>query len=357
VARFVLFSDFLPEHPPTNEHAWRSEADLLVREGLAGVAVRLYRDYSLNLPADVLEILEHAQFNDMAATTAMVSRSQGGIQALRKAGIPFVITKGPGIAMLAPSISDRPFTDLDLVVEPSRFADAMGTLTASGYREDRLSVQPWESFNRFCREAVNLRTLEGGSIDLHHRIAPWYWSSGLTFDLLEDAASPIDVFGIPLPLISPEQNLLVSALHIVSDKGRPGQSTRVWRDFLLLARNCNLDLALEIASGAGLCGWLSWILKCLPLEFRPEELSSKLLKYNQTIKGRLRLKLLLPPRLGSEHTVGQMYRLPVPNAALFAAGMTIPSPTFLNLRYPDSPHPYLTWWDQSLKHFNTPRGQ
>jgi hypothetical protein len=205
-------------------------------------------------------------------------------------------------------------------------------------------MQPWTSFDRYCREAVNLRTENGGSIDLHHRISPWCWSGGLSFDVLNSAATVKNVFGVSLPLASSEHNLLVSALHVVSDRSRPGQSYRIWRDLLVLASSCPPSVVIAAARQTGTSAWLRWILGCLPIEVQPKELLGLLDGDRRQIEKRLRLRMLLPPRFGSQHHFGQIFRLPVSHAALFTAGTLVPSPMFLRLRYPDDKYRYLKWW-------------
>jgi hypothetical protein len=296
----------------------------------------------------VLDQLQKANFDDMASTITMVKQSKAGVGALLSAGIPFVVTKGPGIAVEGVSISDRPYTDIDLIVDPSRFVKARSVLNSSGYTEHSRSVQAWDCFNRFCREAINLRTEDGGSIDLHHRVSPWYWSTGLTLDVLKSTEQAADVFGVRLPIVSLQHNLLVSALHVVSDKSRPGQTYRAWRDLLVLASGCPVDAVIDTASESGLSAWLTWILGCLPAEVQPVELLDRLVGRQRRLNGNWRLRMSLPPRFGSQHLLGQIFRLPVPHASLFTAGMLVPSPGYLRLRYPDETHRYLTWWRASL---------
>jgi hypothetical protein len=351
VSKLVLFADFYNQDASPSEEEWCAECELLIRYGLAGVANRLIRQRSLAVPMEILRRLREAQFVDMTVSSTTVKKSAGGLEALRSARIPFVITKGPGIALEGINIADRPFMDLDVVVEPRRFMDARRVLASIGYAEKDRTKQPWDSLNRVCREAVNLRTEDGGSIDLHHRVPPWYWSSGLTLEVLKDKASSRAIFGVNIPLVAPEHNLLVAALHVVSDKSRPGQNYRVWRDVLVLARKCSTDAAAKAASDTNLTTWLAWILGCLPSEVQPRELLDRLRNHPARLQGSWRLRMILPPKFGSRHLLGQAFRLPAPNAALFAASMLVPSPEYLRMRYPDERHPYRTWWRSTHKNF------
>jgi Uncharacterised nucleotidyltransferase len=349
---FVLFSGFnMAEGENVTGQDWDGECSSLVSNGLAGVARRVIADRSLSVSAGTMKRLQDAEFDDMTRTAVAVERSLLGIDSLVSADIPFVVIKGPGIARASTSLSDRPFMDLDVFVAPTNFEEARRALASIGYEENAATRPTWDVFNRFCREAVNLRTTSGGSIDLHHRVSPWLWSRGLTFEFLHRGACVSEVFGIPMQLASLEHNLLVAALHVVSDKSRPGQTYRIWRDLLVLAKRCSNDSILHAASQTDLCGWLAWILSCLPEAVRPTALVSELEAREASIPSHRRLQMLLPPRFGSRHQLGQIFRLPVLHAALFAAGMAVPSPGYLQLLYPASRHRYLTWWGSVPRKF------
>ena len=309
------------------------------------------KERSIPLPAHAIAILQQAQFDGQVTAMGVVKRSATGLAQLRKASIPFVVTKGPGIAILGRSVSDRPFVDVDVVVPPARFFEALRLLRSIGYTERTVTTQTWDSFNRYCREAINLRNKGGGSIDLHHCVSPWYWSKRLTFDLLQLDARLTTVYGEDLPLVSPVHNLLVAALHIVSDKSRPGQTLRAWRDFLILVDRCPVDEVVYSASKTRLIPWLRWIVGCLPPSVQPTELLSELENFNQQMKGRTRLRMLMPPRIGSRHPIGQVFRLPIANAALYASGTMIPSPAYLRIRYPSENQRYMSWWQEAVHSF------
>ncbi|MGA2837815.1 MAG: nucleotidyltransferase family protein [Acidimicrobiales bacterium] len=347
--RFTLFSDFSDEEAVPSEVAWRSECPMIVSHGLAPVAHRLIHDRSIPVPEAVVKEFSDARFFDSAFTMTVVSRSRAGIDALRAAEIPFVVTKGPGIAKVCATVSDRPFADLDVVVGHDKFRSARDVLRHSGYAEQSRTIQPWDSFNWICREATNLRTPDGGSIDLHHRVSPWYWSSGLGLDHLVSGVEETAFFGVQLPLVSTVDNLLVAALHVVSDRSRPGQTFRVWRDLLILLNSCSIDDVVAAATRAGLADWLAWILGCLPDRVRPDEVVEALRDAPGDLTGGFRLRMLLPPGLASQNLLGHVFRLPWPNACWFVAGMVVPSPSYLELRYPTAHGRYVRWWLDSLR--------
>ncbi len=348
VTRLVLFADFGDDGSDLTGDAWREECGIIIGHGLSGVARRIIHERSLAVPPDVLDMIQRAQFDELALTAMTVNQSRMGIDALHDAGIHFAVTKGPGIALVAPALGDRPYVDLDVLVAPDRFEVAKSVLGSLDFVEREHSRQPWEQFDRWCREAVNLRTASGGSIDLHHQVSPWFWSGPLSRSILRNEVRRTTVFGVELPLVSTVHNLLVCALHVVSDKSRPGQTLRAWRDLLVLANACPVDAVVTAAEENGLSEWLTWILDCLPDEVRPTELRERLEGQRPDLRGRFRLKMLVPPGFGAHPLLGHVFRLPVPNAVLFAAGTVVPSREFLRRRYPEGMHNYRRWWRDSV---------
>ncbi|HEY4929207.1 MAG TPA: nucleotidyltransferase family protein [Acidimicrobiales bacterium] len=349
----VVFADFADHGPIPSENAWLVEGPEVIGHGLAGVARRLIHERSLTVPPDITRAIQEAQFEELTMSALAVNRSQAGLAALEAAGVHYAVTKGPGIAILGRAVSDRPYVDLDVVVDPADFGEARNVLARGGFTEREETRQPWSTFDRHCREAVNLRTPIGGSIDLHHRVSPWFWSGELSRAVLAASVPRTGVFGVELPLASPVHNLLACALHVVSDKGRPGQTVRVWRDLVVLVAACDVDEVVQAAAATGLVEWLAWILGCLPVDVRPRELMAKLDGQAGDVRGRFRLTKLMPPGIGANPLLGHAFRLPVPNAALYVAGMLMPSPTFLRHRYPDRGQRYLTWWRDSFRSITT----
>ena len=260
----VLFLDFRETPPRTTENQWRAESPILIGQGLAGVALRMLRHHSVEAPADIVRDLENAHFDAVTSTFQMLQSTGPVLEQMRSRGIPFLVSKGPGIARAYEPASERTFSDLDILVRPRDFTSTLRLLEQVGYRERQETSQPWPSHRRLGREATNLRTIDGGSLDLHHRISPWNWSTGLSFDALAARARDVVIGGVTLPLVSIEHNLLIAALHVVSDQSQPGRSYRIWRDLLVLSRMSMPNLAAKLAADSDMSGWLEWILMCLP---------------------------------------------------------------------------------------------
>jgi hypothetical protein len=340
--RLVLFADILPVEREPSPAEWRNECSTIVQHGLAGLALRTIRSHDLPVPDDVMTGLRRASFDAMALTMSVVRNSEAGVNALVAAEIPFVVTKGPGIALHGTSVSDRTFVDLDVLVDPSQFTRARRALSACGYAERVAAIQPRSWFARFAMEAVNLRSPGGGSIDLHHHISPWNWSRDLGPTVLAHGAHEHEVFGLRLPVVDPKYNLLVVALHVVSDQSSPGRTLRVWRDLLVLASCCSSESIAAAATTCGLTAWLCWILRCLPEEVQPSGLLQVLEATDNAFTDRWRLQMLL--KCAPHQAVGSVFRVPALNAVSYAGGSLVPSPTYMRIKYPGEDHPYLTRW-------------
>ena len=323
----------LPDAPPT-------EAELagVIEQRLAPLLLQVLAEQGRALTPAATDRLRGSAFSWTVRSRAVVATGRETVELLADQGFAVAVSKGPGIAACYPVAHTRPFSDLDLLVEPARFPTALALLRDRGWAEADRNVQPRAYFDLRCREAVNLERGPGESIDLHHHVPPWLWSTGIQLPALVARAEVTD----GLPLLTPADNLLVAALHTVSDKNKPGKTLIIWRDLALLARRGPVADAVARAAETGLSGWLRAVLSALPAPVRPHDLIAAL--PNAPLPRPRRLALALAPATG-ERTVGatQLLRLPVVNSAAYFAGMLAPSSQFLARKYPADRHPYLTW--------------
>ena len=340
----TLFFDFSRERIP-QEFDWDQEVQLIINHRLASVAQRMIVDLGTSVPEIAARQLQDATFAWTQESCIASSRAVHDLAALHEAHVDYVVTKGPGIATHARRLSDRPFTDIDIIVAKKDFDNAVSILNGFGYSEEDRNILPWKSMNQYCREAINLRSPSGGSIDVHHHIPPWYWGNHIDFSEILDRAQPVVVpGGGELVCASPTDNLLISALHIVSDKNSPGSTLMAWRDCLLLAQVCDpVDVVMR-ARRTRLGGWLTWIFESLPSQVRPRQLLEALDGADHAILGRRRLSMSIPPGMSSNHVISQVLRLPTPNAALYLAGMAWPSSEFLRTKYGAKGNQRWRWW-------------
>ena len=348
VVAAVAFGDFGGPTELARDQWLPNDPATIVEHRLAGIALRMKHQGVLDIPSGIEDMLREAAFEDSVSTVEIVRRTLPVVAKLQEHGVPLVVSKGPGVAAMGRGVTERPFCDIDVLVQPELFGRATRLLRSWGYEERLQSHQPWPFFDRYCREAVNFRSAEGGSIDLHHHIPPWYWGRELDIGELIAASKPVSLYGQVVPVVRPAHNLVIVALHLMSDRNRPGTRLMIWRDLLVIAQMCNLGEAADFARHCGLDGWLRWVISQYPDRWRPVELDSRLGNVSRPLSGRRRLGRIVAPTPGTPHGIGQIYRLPVAHALLFLGGMLFPSRSFLTEQMPETPASYLRWWRSCL---------
>jgi hypothetical protein len=348
----VLFYDFLPIRDFTAEE-WRRGCRCLIAEQLSGVALRCIREQSFAVPADVVCELSDAHFQFMAVTMSARRASLNGLEALATNGVASVVIKGPSIVKVSKHKSDRTYSDIDVVVSPNDFRRAESLLRQLGYRQGSSSLPQRRSFNALCREGINLRDDLGGSIDLHHHISPWFWSTSLTIDVLRKHGIGETIDDANIVMASPEHSFLIAALHLVSDHGYPGSTHRIWRDLLVIFRHCDEEKLMSVARESRLLYWVRWVLQSLPQELQPVDFLKQLAYEDDDSRGVLRLRALLSRRFIGNPDLSQVFRLPAASAALYVLGVAVPTREFLRHHCPEDPS-YLSWWKECFQHLNPP---
>jgi hypothetical protein len=153
---------------------------------------------------------------------------------------------------------------------------------------------------------------------------------------------------VVFPGVSSIHNSFIAALHLVSDRNRPGASLLIWRDILEVAKTCSaFDITRE-ASALGLGGWLRWVAGSLPPGVAPAELTAAVQELDPQVPYLPRLQSMLRSGFLSDPLVSQVLRLPPANAVLYLLGMVVPSPGFLRAKYPDSSRTYRQWWRSGM---------
>ncbi len=135
-------------------------------------------------------------------------------------GLPWLVTKGPVLAeTVYPAPELRPYGDLDLVVEPRAFGDAVAALEAAGASvEDR----NWALLAREGRGQLHLRLPHGTLADLHWHLVNRASVRGafrIPMTALFERGRWADVAGIRSPVLEPTDALLHVALHAALSGG------------------------------------------------------------------------------------------------------------------------------------------
>lgn len=325
-------TDYVADPPTTG---WNPATNVLAAHRLAGTAIRVLRGFPTDISGESLTQLRNASFRSTCTTTGSRTASVEAIALLTAANVPSVILKGPGIAEHYPHPAERPYCDLDVFVRKEDFKSAMAILAAAGYSEGIASRQPWPALQWATREAVNLRSPSGGSIDLHHTIPPWLWGRPVRFADVYRRSLAKTFSGLDVRVASPEDNLVIACLHVVSDHNNPGATLIIWRDIAMLGASVDHGLFVDIVGDLGLGGWVSWVFANMPHGTLAVDLVRDITSLNQQIPHCRRLSMLLPPHIGSRHLVSQVLRLPPSRALLYLGGVLVPSHDFLEVLMPE----------------------
>lgn len=181
----------LPEGP-LDEQAFAGLFHGAVRQRLLGLLAAALADDALAVTPWQYEQVAHAHAVAMDRALDIEEAALHAIAILEAAGVQVRVLKGVATARL--DFTDparREFTDVDLLVEPGRFDDAVRALTLAGMPRDLPQRRPGFD-QRFGKEA----TLYGRhqvEIDLHRMLAlgvfglaldpRWLWDGGDGFDL------------------------------------------------------------------------------------------------------------------------------------------------------------------------------
>jgi hypothetical protein len=326
---------------------WARDLHVIVHHRLSGLALAAASADGTKLDQRTETLLKQVRDTDVVRSMGLEAAAPAAVDRLREAGVSAVVTKGPGIAGTYPQAALRPFRDIDILVPKGRFIRARGALEAMGFHSLPDRERPRAYFDLHCREALNLFREDGTSIDLHHHIPPWIWGRQMSFREVRDRAKPLALPAGVVPIADPVHNLLIAALHLISDGGRPGQTLLIWRDLVALAHATDPRIGAAEARRVRLDWCLAFVLRSLPGFARPRELLRHLGDALPDRADAFRLRHLLPPAVGSRHLVGQAFRLPLPNAVSFMAGYLLPSRPFLKGRY-GSPNAYRRWWGDAF---------
>ena len=337
---------------PTETHEW-AEPSILVRiieNKLAALALRHIKTSDIVSKETVIAGPLYASALDMALLSEeVIVANRFALEVLKDAGFDYVVTKGPGIARFHPYPSERPYSDLDILVQSNQYVKILDLLRRKvGYVERKETQQPWRTLDLRCREAINLVAPNGGRLDVHQRIPPWRWTRQLTFADIYERGAIESVHGVPIRMASRLDNLAISLYHIYSDRNRPGRSLMVWRDIASLLAGLDPAVVADHLVKLKMGAWALWVLKSLPEDLDCSELVDQLgSRSGDAIPHSVSLRLSMGAASDSI-VVSQACRLPPLRAVLFMVGMIFPPSAFLRARLGHRRHPYLSWWGSGL---------
>jgi Uncharacterised nucleotidyltransferase len=344
-----------PSTPFPTPEQLEDEAALILREGLAPVAVHALeeRPDPTSVRGGFRRTAFEAEMRSMAADVAGAKV----LAELADAGIPVAVVKGPAVARRHPKGWPRPYADIDVVVSRREFEAAIACSERLGFAYSERAVPQWRWFDTVCREGINLHADAGGNIDFHHHLPPWAFGIRLPAEDVIGRAEQGAICGVTVPFASPEDLLVVAALHALNDlwKGKLGLSS--WRDVLVLTT----ELGEARARGAFARADLAWLYDLMAVELHravPRAgIGADAASAGAAVPFRARLRLDAIGWSGStaatRHRLSWATRLPLPRAAAFLAGTAVPSPSYVKARHGS----YRRYWSRSVREtVSTARG-
>lgn len=171
------------------------------------------------------------------------------VDVLEAAGVRVAVLKGAALApRLYEGLGERPFSDLDLLVDPAQVPAAAAALGTLGFEPD----PPRHLDDLELRHAATFRAPPGPAVDLHWNLLKFSVPPALTPHLL--AASPrVDLGGFEAGVLAPADHLFHALVHGVD---RPESTAPKWA----------LDAALWIQSPPEAIDWERLVQ--LTLDFR-----------------------------------------------------------------------------------------
>ncbi|MGB2986444.1 MAG: nucleotidyltransferase family protein [Phycisphaerae bacterium] len=125
-------SEVSARRAPTTENGFLEAAR---RAGVAGLLLEHASRYDLPLPVNVADELRQRAMVVGAANMSMAGELERVVEAFNHGGVPVMLLKGAALNLTVYKRPDlRPMSDLDLLIEPHRAADAVRLLLDRGCR-------------------------------------------------------------------------------------------------------------------------------------------------------------------------------------------------------------------------------
>jgi hypothetical protein len=154
-----------------------------------------------------------AEFQDISATVVrknlfLLTRLVRLLEWLEAEGIEVIPYKGPALSVLAyGNFGLRQFGDLDILVRPDQFRNAVDLLLSRGFHLG--SKQLWE--------LTLVDAADGASVDIHQAITPPNFPVKFDFHALHGRLHGIPVAGRTIKTFSPEDMLIVLCVQLAKD--------------------------------------------------------------------------------------------------------------------------------------------
>jgi hypothetical protein len=325
------------------EASFREEAPLLIAEGMAPIALKLILKLRCTeIPSLQMLFGEVAQFQEVRTLTADAT-CKVMLEALGNRKIPVVVIKGPAVARFHGEEWRRLYGDIDLLIPERYFVSATRVANQCGYYQPAIALPAWPSFDRVCREGVNLHG--PGNVDIHHHVPPWRFGMQLSAEAIVADSEPWILNGQDVHVASLEHSAVIAALHILNDLWKRSRGLVSWRDLIVLLRTADPVRLRYVFDEVGLVWLLDLVIQTLH-ECVPGAIPYLKDADSDAEVGSWRLRALgwSGDSLLTRQRGAWSLRLPFMNSIWYIVGSIVPAPKFIQARYGS----YACYWSRAL---------
>lgn len=200
----------LPARPLDDTH-WRALVGTIRRERLAGLLAAAVDDGALAVTDDQRRQARDLHRDAMATALRLDRALLRAVGVLEASGIGHRVLKGAATAhTLYPDPSQRAYVDVDLLVAPGRFDDAVAALLAAGAERTFPSLRPGFE-GRFGKGATLV--VAGHELDVHRSLAVGAYGLRLDPADLFASATPFELAGRRLLALDADARFLHACYH------------------------------------------------------------------------------------------------------------------------------------------------
>jgi Uncharacterised nucleotidyltransferase len=350
-ARWCLTAGIRPENiQPPSACEFSLEVECILKEGIAGVALRGLESDPAWRDEPASHWIYNTAMNGQLRTLRVDFAGAKLLRALSELDIPLAVVKGPTMAALHPTGWPRSYSDIDIVIPPRHFGDAIKAASDLEYEHSDRSIPQWQWFDSYCREGVNMHGPAGGNIDIHHHFPPWGLTTRFTTESVINRSIPGDLSGVSTQFAHRHDQLIIASLHILNDlwKGKVGLNS--WRDVIVLLNLIDDSAATEAFKQNG----LGWLLRVITetLERSVPESNVRAIgateRRSPVTKWRLRTMGWHSNSTLSRHRLSWALRLPPKNGLAYAVGVAFPSKNYIRSRHGSLIDYWKEGWSETL---------
>lgn len=230
--------------------------------------VELVLDHYVRMPRDIRIINQMEREAHMKAYATMYAAVNHVFDRLKKGGIPYAVTKGLFIATIAyPSIGDRKFGDIDILIDEENLPFLVDALHQEGFIQghfdkDKRIIVPIDRFEElffltYSHQTATFRKIIDGlyihymDVDINRHILWGECKNRFNTLCINDFLShshPFSIMGITFNVLSNEMGFVHIALHLYNDLNslnilytEKSYNLRGFTDIYLMIRNVPMD--------------------------------------------------------------------------------------------------------------------